>query len=140
MYVSDVFMYVCMQDRIWSLLLSGVPLLRPSPPALTPPFTALGSQQKRSALFLLLRTFAVFVCQLVCVFKYSLFYVFDLMMTATLRIYKKIQLSCIFGYCFIAVGRERSAPKRKQPSTRGTQSKKKLPLNIHYALFDMNSF
>ena len=137
MYVSDVFMYVCMQDRIWSLLLSGVPLLRPSPPL---PLPSLGSQQKRSALLLLLRTFAVFVCQLVCVFKYSLFYVFDLMMTATLRIYKKIQLSCILGYCFIAAGRERSAPKRKQPSTRGTQSKKKLPLNIHYALFDMNSF
>ena len=43
--------------------------------------------RKRSLLFLL--TFAVFVCQLVCVFKYSLFYVFDLMMTATLRIFKK---------------------------------------------------
>ena len=62
------------------------------------------------------------------------------MMTATLRIHKKTQLSCIFGYCFIAVGRARPAPRRKQSSTRGTQSKKNCPLNIHYALFDMNSF
>ena len=38
------------------------PYSAPPPPALTPPFTALGSQQKRSALLLLLRTFAVFVC------------------------------------------------------------------------------
>ena len=86
------------------------------------PFLHWDHNRKRSVLFLL--TFAVFVCQLVCVFKYSLFYVFDLMMTATLRIYTKIQLSCIFGYCFIAVGRERPAPRRKQSSTRGTQSKK----------------
>ena len=69
------------------------------------PFLHWDHNRKRSLLFLL--TFAVFVCQLVCVFKYSLFYVFDLMMTATLRIYTKIQLSCIFGYCFIAAGRER---------------------------------
>ena len=63
------------------------------------PFLHWDHNRKRSLLFLL--TFAVFVCQLVCVFNYSLFYVFDLMMTATLRIYTKIQLSCIFGDCFI---------------------------------------
>ena len=86
--------------------------------------------RKRSLLFLL--TFAVFVCQLVCVFKYSLFYDFDLMMTATLRIYKKIQLSCLFGYCFIAVGQERPAPRRKQ-SLRGARNLKKN-LSFEYSL------
>ena len=95
----------------------------PAPPS---PFLHWDHNRKRSLLFLL--TLAVFVCQLVCVFKYSLFYVFDLMMTATLRIHKKTQLSCIFGYCFIAVGRARPAPRRKQ-SLRGARNlKKKLVL------------
>ena len=119
-------MYVCMY--VWSLLLSGVPSLRPPPPPLPPPFTGITTEKDPSC-FCSLSPY--FVCYLVCVFKCSLFYDFDLI-TATLRIYKKIQLSCIFGYCFIAVGRERSAPKRKQLSTRGTQSKKRL--SFEYSL------
>ena len=89
-----ICMYVCMYDPCY---FPEYPHSAPPPPF---PLPSLGSQPKKIPL-----VFAhfVFVCQLVCVFKYSLFYDFDLMMTATLRIYKKIQLSCIFGYCFIAV-------------------------------------
>ena len=122
MYVSDICMYLCMYD----------PCYFPEYPHPAPPSPSLhwDHNRKRSLLFLL--TFAVFVCQLVFVFKYSLFYVFDLMMTATPRIYKKIQLSCIFGYCFIAVGRARPPPEGNSHPREARNIKKKL--SFEYSL------
>ena len=123
MYVCIRYMYVCMYDPCY---FPEYP--HSAPPPLPPPFTGITTEKDPSC-FCSLSPY--FVCYLVCVFKYSLFYDFDLM-TATLRIYKKIQLSCIFGYCFIAVGRERPAPRRKQ-SLRGARNLKKN-LSFEYSL------
>ena len=107
-------------------------------PAAPSPSLHWDHNRKRSLLFLL--TFAV-SCLLVSL-RVQLFIVLRLRSyddSNTENIYEDTTVMH-FRLLLHPVGRERPAPRRKQ-SLRGARNlKKTCPLNIHYALFDMNSF